>query len=174
MSWTPLLALAAIAATAPLSPQAEALIAPVHAAYAKVEAEQAGLPPATGDRQKLERMLPVDQDGREADEKVDLSSLPPAEQTAAKQAMWNEINAHDLADQAALKPMIAKLPPDGWFTDPTWGRKASAAVFLIVQHAVNDPTLMRNTLVRLEAARPQRRGEWRQVRVDVRSSRPGV
>lgn len=149
MNWTGLLAVAA-AAAAPLSPQATALIAPVHAAYARVEAEQARLPPATTDRQKLERMGQIDQAGRQAEAKIDLSVLPAAERQAAERAIWTEIDAHDLADQAALKPMIARLPPGGWFTRAAYGEAASEAAFLIVQHAVNDPALMRDTLVRLE------------------------
>jgi hypothetical protein len=151
-----LLALAA-AATVSLSPQAEALIAPVHAAYVRVEAEEARLPPARSDRQRLERMLALDQAGREAEARIDLSVLPPPERQSAEQAIWREIEAHDLGDQAALKPMIAKLPAGGWFTKAAFGDKASEAAFLIVQHAVNDPALMRDTLARVEPL--ARRGE---------------
>jgi hypothetical protein len=129
-----------------LSPQAQALITPIHAAFVKVETDQAILPPPKDDRERLERMEDLDQVGREAFVKIDFSVLPKDEQKAARVAAFAEINAHDLADQAALKELIAR---DGWITRSNYGEKASEAAFLIVQHAVNDPALMRSTLALL-------------------------
>jgi len=139
-----LLAAVMTATTPPqLSPQAQALVAPVHAAYAKVEADQAKLRPPKDDRERLERLYDLDQAGRTAIEAIDFAALPETERNAAMAAAWDEINAHDLAAQRALKTMLAR---DGWITIPKYGRKASTAAFLIVQHAVNDPDLMRSTL----------------------------
>jgi hypothetical protein len=129
-----------------LSPQAAALIAPVHAAFAKVAAEQRKLPPPSSDREKLERMFDLDQAGRAVLVTIDFAKLPQDEQQPAQMAAWQEINAHDLADQAALKAMIPKA---GWFLKSVYGAKAASAAFLIVQHAVNDPDLMRTTLRRM-------------------------
>jgi hypothetical protein len=130
-----------------LSPQAKALIAPVHAAFVKVKADQAKLPQPKGDRERLERMEDLDQVGREADSKIDFTVLPKGEQQAARAASFREIIAQDRADQAALKEIIAR---DGWITRSKYGEKASLVAFLIVQHAANDPALMRSTLTLLK------------------------
>ncbi len=137
---------AANPAPAPLTPQAKALIQPVHQAYEQVETEQARLPPPKTTSDKLERLYARDQAAREALIKVDVSALPEDQRGAAWAAMWSEINAHDLADQAELKSLI---PADGWFKKSVYGDEAVTAAFLIVQHAVNDPTLMRQTLAKL-------------------------
>ena len=129
-----------------LSPEARALVAPVHAGYVKVEADQAMLPPPKDDRERLERMYDLDQAARVVVAKIDLSVLPLAERKVAYNVMWNEINAHDLADQKELKEIVAR---DGWITTTKFGVKASKAAFAIVQHAVNDPDLMRATLAQL-------------------------
>jgi hypothetical protein len=140
-----LVALAATAAAPPpaLSAQAQALIAPVHAAFAKVEADQAKLPSPRNDRERLERMYDPDQVGRVAISDIDFSVLPEGERERARTTAWDEINAHDLADQRVLKAILKR---DGWITIPRYGKKASSVAFLIVQHAVNDPALMRHTL----------------------------
>lgn len=135
------------AAQGKLSPAARALIAPVHAAYVKVEADQAMLGPPKDDRDQLERLFDVDQAARLAVIRIDLSVLPPDQRRAASDAMWSEITAHDLADQKALEEIVAR---DGWITRTRFGPKASHAAFAIVQHAVNDPDLMRSTVALLE------------------------
>ncbi len=145
-----LVVLAALTAAAappptPLSPQAQAMVGRVRDAYAMVEADQAKLPPPKDDRERLERMYDLDQLGRNALEKLDLS-LPQPQRDRATAAVWDEINAHDLADQQALKAMVAR---DGWITIPKYGQKASMAAFLVVQHAVDDPAFMRATLALL-------------------------
>jgi hypothetical protein len=136
-----------VATETQLSPDAKALIAPVHAAYAKVEAHQATMGPPKDDRDLLERLFDLDQAARLAVIGIDLSVLPPDQRRAASDAMWSEITAHDLADQKALKDIIAR---NGWITRTRFGPKASHAAFAIVQHAVNDPDLMRSTLALLE------------------------
>ena len=140
-------AVAADLPTAPLSQQAAAAIAPVHDAYARVAAAQAALPLAKTDRERLERLLDEDQAGRGALERVDLHVLSEPERRAATDAMWREILTHDLTDQEALKAM---MPTRGWFKRSDYGAKAATAAFLIVQHAVNDPALMRDVLARMK------------------------
>jgi hypothetical protein len=142
-----LLAATAASADTALSPEAAALIAPVHEAYAQVEKEQAALPPAMSDRERLERLDDLDQAGRVAEMKIDFTPLPQDQKSLAETALWEEIGAHDLADQEALKTMI---PPEGWFRRSEVGKKAAFAAFLIVQHATNDPELMRATLPKIE------------------------
>jgi len=134
------------AATAP-SGAAAVVIAPVHEAYARVEKAQAALPAPKDDREKLERLLDVDQAGRAALSAIDLSKLPPEQAKLAHDAVWREISLHDLADQAALKAMT---PPQGWFTKSKYGDKAVLGAFLIVQHAVNDEAWMKDVMARVE------------------------
>jgi hypothetical protein len=129
-----------------MSPDSKALIAPVHAAYVKVEAEQAMLAPPRDDRERLERMFDLDQAARLAVIKIDLSVLPPKDRSAATETMWSEITAHDVANQRALKEIVSR---EGWITRTKFGPKASHAAFAIVQHAENDPDLMRSTLALL-------------------------
>ena len=131
----------------PLSPATQALIAPVHEAFVEAEAEQARLPPTRTDSERLERMLDLDQAGRNVFVRIDFSKVPKDEQLLAQAAAWQDIQTHDLADQKALKAM---MPAQGWFTSPPYSPKAVTAAFLIVQHAVNDPALMRDTLKRME------------------------
>lgn len=136
-----------LAGGAPLSSRAAAAIVPVHAAYAKVAAEQAKQAPPASDRDRLERLLDEDQAGRAALAKIDLTSLLDADRKAASKAIWHEILTHDLADQRLLKTM---MPARGWFVRSRYGEKAATAAFLIVQHAVNDPALMRDALARMK------------------------
>ena len=137
------------AAAAPnvLSPRVAALIAPVHQAYVDVAVAQSQSPPATDDRTRLERLLPLDQAGRQALEQIDLGTLPDAERKAAMAVIWGEISAHDVENEVELKKMI---PPSGWFLPGAWGQDAAEAAFHIVQHAAGDPDLMRDTLKRIE------------------------
>lgn len=130
-----------------LSAEAQTLIAPVHRAYAELDAAQAKEPPPATDRERLEQLYDLDQVGRLAFEKIDLSRLPKQERDAALKAMLTEIGARDLANQAELKRMA---PQGGWFTPKDYGRRASEAAFLIVQHATNDPDLMKSTLAKLK------------------------
>jgi hypothetical protein len=116
----------------PLSEQARALIAPVAEAVAAEEARQAALPPATNDRERLERMGALDQVGRRALNLIDLTVLPEAERAAANTAMWTPLMAMDDRLLAELLPMV---PADGWFRKSVYGEKAASAAFLIIQHS---------------------------------------
>ena len=132
-----------------LKPATQEIIAPVHLAYLKVEAEQAALPPPVSDSERLERLFDLDQAGRVAEEKIDISisRLDNIQRMVAMDKVWSEIQDHDLADQKALKAM---MPAKGWFSGEAYSKKASLAAFLIVQHAGKDPELMRQTLAKLE------------------------
>ena len=116
----------------------------IHEALARARAEQARLP-ATTVRERLERLLVLDQAGRDSFSRLDFATTNADEQRAAQDAA-REIAAQDLADQTQLKSMI---PPKGWFTRQLYGKKAVLAAWLVVQHAVNDPDLMRSVLTRL-------------------------
>lgn len=120
-----------MAAPADVSPETRILIAPVAAAIAKVRAEQAALPPPKDDAEKLLRMRDLEQAPRAAMMAVDFQKIPPAERKAAYTAMWQQITPIDEANQKAVLEM---LPPEGWFTISRYGKEASRAAFLIVQH----------------------------------------
>jgi hypothetical protein len=116
-----------------LSEQAAALIAPVHAAYARIETAQARLPAPKDDREKLERLIALD----EAEAAValaipDLDSLPPEQARLARQAVGAELAAHDAANRAALKAMT---PAGGWFTKSRYGDEAVKGAFAMVVSA---------------------------------------
>lgn len=130
-----------------LTPEAQALIAPVREAYETVEARQAKLPPPKDARERLERMGELDQVGRVALAPIDFKVLSPEQSQLARAEVWVEIGKRDRANQAALKAM---MPKTGWFERSTYGENASEGAFLIVQHAVNDPDLMRDVLARME------------------------
>lgn len=117
---------------APLSPRAQALIAPVAEAIAAEEARQSALPPASSDRERLERMAVLDQVGRRALNPIDLTSLPEGEREAANAAMWAPLMAMDDKLLAELLPMV---PAEGWFRKSVYGEQAANAAFLIIQHS---------------------------------------
>ncbi|MFJ6023764.1 DUF6624 domain-containing protein [Brevundimonas sp. NPDC092305] len=125
-------AVLAFQAPAPLSPEAQALIAPVAEAIAAEEARQAALPPATSDRERLERMGVLDQVGRRTLTPIDLGVLPEAERQAAIAVMWAPVMAMDDRLLAELLPMV---PEEGWFRKSVYGEQASKAAFLIIQHS---------------------------------------
>jgi hypothetical protein len=152
-------ALISAAAAEGLSPQGAALIAPVHQVYLTLEGEQAAYPPAKTAAEKLERLYDLDQAGRGVMQHVDLSTLPKAQQKLATEAMGTEINKHDLANQKVLKELI---PANGWFKVSVDGERATLAAFLIVQHATNDPQLLRDTLPKMKTAvdAGEASGQW--------------
>lgn len=116
----------------PLSAEARALIAPVAEAIAAEEARQAALPPPAGVRERLARMGALDQAGRRAAVRVDLSRLPEAEREAALGAMAAPISA---MDDRLLAELLALIPPEGWFLKSVYGEQAAGAAFLIIQHS---------------------------------------
>lgn len=115
-----------------LSSQAQALIAPVKAALDAERARQAALPPPANDSEKLLRLGAMDQVGRRVLTGIDLTTLPAAEQAAAKKAMWAPIEA---ADDENLKALLAMVPAEGWFLRSRYGDKPAAAAFHIIQHS---------------------------------------
>lgn len=117
---------------APLSPEARALIAPVAEAIAAEEARQAALPPATSDRERLERMGILDQVGRRALNSIDLRALPEDERQAASGMMWARLAA---LDRRLMAELLSMVPPEGWFLKSVYGDEAARAAFLIVQHS---------------------------------------
>lgn len=130
---------------AELSPETRIAIAPVAAAIAEVHAKQAALPPPKDDAEKLLRMRDLDQAPRMAMTRIDPRKLPAEDRDAAFKIVSGQIRAIDAANQKALLEM---LPPEGWFTIGTYGREASQAAFMIVQHA--NPELWRRFLPVLE------------------------
>jgi len=116
----------------PLSAEARALIAPVAEALAVEDARQRSLPPATSDRERLERMAVLDQVGRRALTQVDLSELPQEERPAASKAMWEPLEA---MDKRLLAELLTMIPEDGWFRKSVYGEQAAGAAFLIIQHS---------------------------------------
>ncbi|WGM40868.1 DUF6624 domain-containing protein [Caulobacter sp. NIBR1757] len=127
-----LIAAPAVAADAVLSPQAQALIAPVKAALDAERARQAALPPPANDSEKLVRMGAMDQVGRRVLTGIDLTTLPPGEIAAARKAMWAPIQVADDENLAALLKMV---PAEGWFLKSRYGDKAAGAAFHIIQHS---------------------------------------
>lgn len=115
-----------------LSPEAHALIAPVENAIAAEEARQAALPPASNDRERLERMGVLDQVGRRAEAPIDLSVLPEAEREAANAIIWTRLRA---LDERLMGELLQMVPPEGWFLKSVYGERAAQAAFLIVQHS---------------------------------------
>lgn len=116
----------------PLSAEARAVIAPVAEAIAAEEARQAALPPPADVRERLERMGQLDQAGRQAAIRVDLSRLPEGERAAARSAMRAVVAALDERLLAELLPLV---PESGWFMPDEYGERASGAAFLIIQHS---------------------------------------
>jgi len=127
-----LAALLTLQEPAPLSPEARALIAPVAEAIAAEEARQATLPPATSDRERLERMGILDQVGRRALNPIDLSVLPEDERQAASGMMWAGLAA---LDRRLMAELLTMVPQEGWFLKSVYGDQAARAAFLIVQHS---------------------------------------
>lgn len=142
-----LLLLLAVASVNGASPTPEQLVTQIKAAYAEVEAEHAKLPPPANISEKLIRLGKLDQAGRMAFMKLDLSTFPEADRPSVQHQIFAEIGRHDLRHQNELKTL---MPSEGWFRLSVYGKEAARAAFLIVQHAVNDQELMRNTLARLE------------------------
>ncbi|WP_296595871.1 DUF6624 domain-containing protein [Phenylobacterium sp.] len=120
-------------------------IAPVAAAIAEVRAKQAALPPPKDDAETLVRLGALDQAARAGLGKIDPRKLPAADRDAAFKIVSKQIRDVDAANQKALLEM---LPPEGWFTIGKYGREASQAAFMIVQHA--GPDLWRRFLPVLE------------------------
>src|ERR1700722_7932707 len=108
-------------ARSPLSPETQALIAPIHEAIVKEQAELAALPPPKDDIERLARMQKLDQAPRKVIQ-IDFSKIPESEKAAARAAIWAEIKP---IDDANLRALLAMLPPEGWFTISKYGKAGS-------------------------------------------------
>ncbi len=115
-----------------LSAEARTLIAPVIETITEEKRRQAEAPPPLDDQERFLRMYRLDQIGREAMLKIDLSALPPDQERAANRAMWQ---AQEEADDANLNTLLAMLPPEGWFLKSRYGEGPSQTAFLIIQHS---------------------------------------
>lgn len=134
-------------ASPPVLQAALDLTRPVQDALVRLDAEQAKLPPAQSDRERLERMFDRDQAGRQVLSAVNVAKLPKIQQSAAQMIMYeDDIGSRDRDNQAMLKAM---LPPTGWFVRSKYGVKASSGAFVVVQHATDDPDLMHEGLRRM-------------------------
>lgn len=127
-------AVALLTSQAPAEPSVEvrALVAPVAEAIAAEKARQAALPPATSDRERLERMGALDQVGRRAVTVLDFSVLPADERQSAETLAWADINA---VDEALLDELLTMVPAEGWFKKSVYGERAAGTAFLIIQHS---------------------------------------
>ena len=125
----------------------------VQAAYDRVEATQSKLPSPRSDRERLLRLQQLDEAGREVLVTIDLSHLPGAERTAGMNEMGRQIARQDQIDQEKL---LKLMPKSGWFPLSVYGEDGPLAAWLIVQHATNNPGLMRATVRHLDELRRTR------------------
>jgi hypothetical protein len=101
-----LVILAAFAAGAMASDKIAALVTPVYLAYRDIIAKDAARPPATSDTDRLVRLEAIDQAGRKVSSTIKFDGLTEPEKTAARTAIWTEIEAHDDADLKVLKTLL--------------------------------------------------------------------
>ena len=97
-------------------------------------------------RPRLERLVDRDQAGREQLAQLAGVELASAEKEALSAATAC-MSAKEVANQAELKAM---LPPAGWFSQRAYGHTAALGAWLVADHAVNDPALMRTAATRLK------------------------
>lgn len=145
-----LLALALIGQDAD-RPEASDLKASTHVVEGALAAAEALRPKAilADPRETLLYIGAVDQSGREALFALDISQLTPDKISEVQDKAWAVIFAHDLENQRILK---ALLPRRGWFARKQYGARATEAAFFVVQHATNDPALMKDALRRMGVA----------------------
>lgn len=129
-----------------------AIIAPVVAAYEKIDRELATLPPPASVSEELLRLRRLDQEPRAAYLQIDFTALPSDLSRAAFDAAQAVIIPRDAANITRLKEL---MPADGWFTKSEYGHEAAQAAWLVVQHAINtEPEFMKDVLVRMERLLP--------------------
>ena len=155
------------------SAQIAFLARPIFDSYRTVLADQAILPKPSSDMDRLVRLDAIDQAGRDALEKVDMSKLTAAQRQQVWSAIWGEILPHDASDLEALKKI---MPTNGWFAISKYGKEGSKAAFLIVQHA-DDIKFQEQMLARMEPlfGTPELDGQsygllW--DRISLRNGRP--
>jgi hypothetical protein len=120
-----------IATDAPTSPEGRELIAAIEQSIAKARADNAALPPAKTDVERLQRLTELDQAPRRVVTTFDFGRIPEADRGAALNAASARIEA---VDDENLAILLAMVPPEGWFLRSKYG-KAARIAFHIVQHS---------------------------------------
>ncbi|MFW7268035.1 DUF6624 domain-containing protein [Gluconacetobacter sp. Hr-1-5] len=133
--------------TDPLLLKSENTVRPIFSAIARVMISQRIHQPPLTLADRLIQMGQIDAVGRDLMEKTDLTRLPEPYRQAASDAVWHEINLHDLENQKALRSL---LPAKGWFDRTKLGDAAATSAFMVVQHAVNNPSFMEEMLSRMQ------------------------
>lgn len=122
---------AAIATDMPTSPEGRELVAAIEQSIAKARADNAALPPANTDVERLQRLTELDQAPRRIITAFDFGRIPEADRGAALNAASARIEA---VDDENLTILLAMVPPEGWFLRSKYGNAARTA-FHIVQHS---------------------------------------
>lgn len=133
--------LATAGLAAGLNPKVTSALSTVEQAVVEVQKKQAAMPPPRDDVERLLRMKELDQAPRDAVGQVDLTKLDEEERGQFFAGVRQVMAPIDSANQTQLLKMV---PPEGWFSIGRYGREASTAAFLIVQHST--PDLMRRFL----------------------------
>ena len=115
-----------------LSPDVQALIAPVHDAIEAALAAQAKLPAPADDHEALRRLGDLDKTAWGALSHVDFANIPPDQKPQAKAqiGVWIQF-----VDQSNADGLIKILPPEGWFAISRYGADGEDAAYRIVLHA---------------------------------------
>jgi hypothetical protein len=121
----------AVALQAPTSPEGRELVTAIEQSIAKARADNAALPPATSDVERLQRLTELDQAPRRIITTFDFARIPEADRATALNAASARIEA---VDDENLKILLAMVPPEGWFLTSKYG-KAARTAFHIVQHS---------------------------------------
>ncbi|MEA2754353.1 MAG: hypothetical protein QOJ54_642, partial [Aliidongia sp.] len=122
---------------------------PVHQALEQAREQQARKGQSESVSEQLVRLGELDQAPRAVLHSIDISKLPADERDAASTAMWSEIDEQDAANQSAL---LALMPPTGWFTADHYGSDAAEAAWNVIQHAIKQPSIMKDALARMAPA----------------------
>ncbi|MBN9466770.1 DUF6624 domain-containing protein [Brevundimonas sp.] len=129
-----------------LSPAAEAALRPLTDAIAGVRAKQATLSESPTPRERLELALALDQEPLKAMHMVDLSGLSETDRTAARAEAEARLQT---TSEETVATVLSLVPPEGWFSNSTYGQDAATGAFLVIQHA--DTALQKRFLPALEA-----------------------
>lgn len=122
---------AVIATDMPTSPEGRELVTAIEQSITKARADNAALPPATTDVERLQRLKELDQAPRRIITTFDFGRIPEADRGVALNAASARIEAVDDENLATLLTMV---PPEGWFLRSKYGKAAETA-FHIVQHS---------------------------------------
>ena len=108
-----------------------AIAAPI-SALDRALSEEAQLPPAATDAERLERMGALDQSWRRHMGELRFEGLNADEIRAAYAAI---VARTEPIDQLHREQVMAMLPEEGWFSFSAYGRKAAQAAFHIINHS---------------------------------------